>query len=86
MRNVVPVGYNGCMGLVALREMAGKSRREVAESLRMTVHGVRRIEIGGDTSISTLEAYSRAVGVDFIVAYNAHRKTRFSGANPVNVS
>ena len=74
------------MGLVTLREMAGKTRREVAACLQMTVHGVRRIEIGGDTSISTLEAYSQAIGVDFTVAYNAHRLTRSSAAAPANVS
>jgi transcriptional regulator with XRE-family HTH domain len=74
------------MLLSVLRSAAEKSRREVAEALGMTVHGVRRIEIGGDTSVSTLEAYARAIGVDFIVAYNSHRYTRESVARGEKVS
>ena len=64
------------MDLTTLRETAGKTRSQVAGQMRMTPHGVRRIELGGETTISSLERYAAALGVDFIVAYNAYRFSR----------
>lgn len=73
---MLPESYNQIMTLTDLRESKRLSREQVAASLGITYHGVRKIEMGSDTYVSTLERYAEAVGEPFCVVWESHRKSR----------
>lgn len=64
------------MTLEQLRQSTGKSREDIAGLMGMTYHGVRRIELGGDTPVSTLEKLAEVLGAEFSMVYEAHRASR----------
>ena len=68
------------MTLTELRESKGLSREWVAGAVGITYHGVRKIEMGGDTYISTLERYADALKVSVCDVLEAHRQSRPSTA------
>ena len=72
------------MTLEELRTSTGKSREDVAALLGFTYHGIRRIELGGDTPVSTLERYAQALGVPFTVAHYAYQVSRQAHAKDIN--
>lgn len=72
------------MTLEQLRQSTGKSREDIAGQMGMTYHGVRRIERGGDTPVSTLEKLAEVLGTEFSKVHAAHRASRDNAQKNVN--
>jgi len=70
-------------GLVALREQAGLSQRELAKRIGISQPRVAAIEQSRNVTIDVLNQYVNAVGGKLEVAVvKGHRKTALLGAKP----
>ena len=64
------------MTLEELRTSKGLSRSVVAQRMGMTYHNIMRLETSGTAPVTTLEEYAKALGCDFVTAWEASRHTR----------